>query len=349
MASIRDVADLANVSTATVSHVFNGTRYVSPELTERVQAALLELDYQPDAVARSLRRGETLTIGLIVPDLEIPFFASVAYSIERAASNHDYNIILCNSDWQQTRESLHLQNLITRQVDGLICISAGMNIAQIEPIVNMGTPVVTFERYWLGSGLDAVGIDNHKGAYIATKHLLEMGHKQIAVILGLAVSTIINNERLGGYRRALLDAGIEPNPDYVFAGNYLPESGRKATEQILTLQERPSAIFAFNDLMAMGVLQVLGDKGIHVPKEIAVVGFDDIPLSQFTNPALTTIRQPLKEMGKLAVELLLHRIWSDDPYEARHIKLEPELVIRTSTSGRLSSKQNSLSEKVIYA
>ena len=348
MASIRDVAELANVSTATVSHVVNGTRYVSPELTERVEAALLELDYRPDAVARSLRRGETLTIGLIVPNLEIPFFASVAYSIERAAAACGYSIILANSDWEHDRESILLQNLIMRQVDGLICISAGMSVAQIEPLVNVGTPVVTFERKLLDSGLDAVSIDNYGGAYTATKHLLELGHRRIAAIQGRRMS-IVSEERLEGYHDALRDAGLEPNPDYVFSGDYLPEAGKLAALQILSLQKRPTAIFAFNDLMAMGALRVLGEHGLSVPDEMAVIGFDDIPICQYTTPALTTMRQPLEKMGVLAVDLLLQRIRSEDHYKARHVRLQPELTIRASTRRQTLLQSVPISKSVANA
>ena len=333
MASIRDVAELANVSTATVSHVINDTRYVSPQLKERVEAALLELDYHPDAVARSLRRGETLTFGLIVPDLEIPFFASVAYSIERAAAIHGYSIILCNSNWEKDREEVLLQNLIARQVDGLICISAGMNIARIEPIVNVGTPVVTFERKLIDSGLDAVSIDNYQGACIAVKHLLELGHRRIAAITGRAMS-LVNEERLEGYFGTLREAGIEPDREYVFAGNYQPESGKRAALQILSLPARPTAIFAFNDLMAIGALRVLGENGVRVPQDISVMGFDDIPICQYANPTLTSVRQPIEEMGSMAVDLLLQRIRSDDHYRASHVRLQPELIVRTSTSVR---------------
>jgi LacI family transcriptional regulator len=321
---------------------------VSPELTERVEAALLELDYRPDAVARSLRRGETLTIGLIVPNLEIPFFASVAYSIERAASNHGYSIILGNSDWEQDRESILLQNLISRQVDGLICISAGMSVAQIEPLINVGTPVVTFERKLLDSGLDAVSIDNYRGAYTATGHLLELGHRRIAVITGRALS-IVSEERLEGHHDALREAGLEPNPDYVFSGDYLPEAGKLAALQILSLQKRPTAIFAFNDLMAMGALRVLGEHGLSVPDEIAVMGFDDIPICQYTNPALTTMRQPLEHMGWLAVDLLLQRIRSEDHYKARHIRLQPELIIRASTARQTLLQSDPLLKSVANA
>lgn len=347
MASIRDVAELAGVSTATVSHVINGTRYVSPELTERVQAILLELNYQPDAVARSLRRRETLTIGLLIPNLEIPFFASVAYSIERAAAEHGYNIILCNSEWQQEKESMHLQGLLARRVDGLICISAGMNAAEIAPFIDEGVPVVMFERQMPGIGLDAVGIDNAKGAYRATRHLLSLGHQRIAVVTGKSISTV-SDRRLRGYQQALEETGIDYKKDYVFFGDYLPESGSLAIEHFLSLSERPTAIFAFNDLMALGALQALFRLGIVVPDEMAVVGFDGIVVSQFTSPALTTVKQPLTKMGQTAVSLLMDRIRGQGPEQAQYIELEPELIIRASSAPQDDSKAATKSEQSLH-
>jgi len=335
MASIRDVAELAGVSTATVSHVINGTRYVSPELTERVQAVLLELNYQPDAVARSLRRRETLTIGLLIPSLEIPFFAAVAYSIERAAAEHDYNIILCNSEWQVETEALHLQSLLARQVDGLICISAKMNVAGIAPFIDAGTPVVMFERQMPGISLDAVGIDNLKGAYMATKHLLDLGHRLVAAITGKRISTV-SERRLLGYQQALEEAGLPFDQAYVFRGDYQPETGCRAVEHFLSLPERPTAIFAFNDLMAIGALQTLRDWGLDAPEQMAVVGFDGIAISQHASPSLTTVRQPISRMGQTAVELLLQRIRGEGPEEAQYIELEPELIVRASTGQPVS-------------
>lgn len=348
MASIRDVAELAGVSTATVSHVINGTRYVSPELTERVQAVLLELNYQPDAVARSLRRRETLTIGLLVPSLEIPFFASVAYSIERVAAEHGYNIILCNSEWQVETEAQHLQSLLARQVDGLICISAKMNVAGIAPFIDAGTPVVMFERQMPGISLDAVGIDNVKGAYKATRHLLGLGHRRIAAITGMNISTV-SERRLLGYRQALEDAGLPFNPDYVFHGDYLPETGAKAVGHFLSLPEKPTAVFAFNDLMALGALQSLHERGLSAPEQMAIIGFDGIAISQYSSPALTTVRQPLNRMGRTAVELLLQRIRGEGPKEAQYIELEPELVIRSSTVPPSTAESEAPMESATYA
>lgn len=348
MASIRDVANLAGVSTATVSHVINGTRYVSPELTERVQAILLELSYQPDAVARSLRRRETLTIGLLVPNLQIPFFAAVAYSIERAAAGHGYSIILCNSEWQQEKESLQLQDLLARRVDGLICISASMNAADIAPFIDAGTPVVMFERQMPGIGLDAVGIDNIKGAYRATEHLLDLGHSRVAVITGKTISTV-SERRLQGYRQALEHYGLAYDPGYVFHGDYLPESGNQAVKYFLSLPDRPTAIFAFNDLMALGALQALYKRGVLVPDHVAVMGFDGIVTSQYTSPALTTVRQPLTRMGQTAVSLLMERIRGEGPEQAQYIELEPELIIRASTAHEPSAKTSTPSEQLLHA
>jgi LacI family transcriptional regulator len=348
MASIRDVAQRANVSTATVSHVINGTRYVSPELTKRVQSVMEELSYRPDAVARSLRRRETLTIGLLIPSVEIPFFASVAYSVERAAADNGYNIILCNSEWRPAEERIHLKDLIARRVDGLICISAGMNAEQIAPVIEADTPVVTFERPMLDTGLDAVGIDNLKGGYIATKHLLELGHRRIAAITGLTISTL-SSERLQGYRSALIEAGLAVDSSLVFYGDYLPQTGRLAMEHFLSLPEKPTAVFAFNDMMALGVLRTLNDHALQVPEDMAVVGFDGIHSSQYMSPALTTVRQPISEMGRLAVELLLDRIRGKSYDQAQYIKLEPELIIRASTVGRSSTTYHSALESIAHA
>ena len=333
MTSIRDVARRAEVSTATVSHVLNVTRYVSPELTQRVMAVVAEVNYQPDAVARSLRRRETLTVGLLIPSLEIPFFASVAYYMERAAFERGYNLILCNSNWQDDEERHLLQDLVARRVDGLICISATMQPPDIFPVLEAGVPVVMFEREMAGLDLDAVGIDNRRGAYRATEHLLELGHQRIGIILGKRISTV-SDDRLEGFCEAMGNAGLHAEPALRFRGDYLPETGRRAVDYFLGLPERPTAIFAFNDLMAIGVLQALAERCIRVPHEIAVLGFDGIPLTQYTIPALTTMCQPLPEMGQMAVELLLQRMRGVTE-AARFVRLDPELIVRASTVSSL--------------
>lgn len=337
MTTMRNVADHARVSTATVSHVINGTRYVSPELTERVLAAMQELNYQPDAVARSLRRRETLTVGLIIPNTEIPFFAAVAHSIEEAAFHAGYNVILCNSGWNLRRELCYLRDLLARRVDGLVCISLEMTASQIAPMVEAGTPVVMFERRMPGIGLDAVGINNAEGARAAMTHLLELGHRRIGCIRGLGTSSL-SGVRLEAYRQLLAEWRIECDPDLVRAGDYQPLSGRVATQELMDLDDPPTAIFALNDMMAIGALQVLHERNLRVPEDVAVVGFDGIPLTQYTSPALTTVAQPVTEMGRAAIELLLARIRGDGPREAQFVVVEPELVVRASTVGSATSR-----------
>lgn len=319
------------MSTATVSHVLNGTRYVSPQLTERVQSAMVELDYQPDAVAQSLRRRKTFTLGLLVPSVEIPFFAAVAFQVEHSAAKEGYNIILCNSKWDKSVEQAHLRDLLARRVDGLICISASMGASDIGPVIEGGTPVVMLERRMPGIGLDAVGIDNERGAYQATRYLLELGHRQIAAIRGMPFSTV-SDDRVYGYRRALEEAAVPFDENLVYSGNFEPQTGYEAAGLFLSLPEPPTAIFAFNDLMAMGVLHRLTEAGLRVPQDVSVVGFDDIPLSQYMSPSLTTVRQPLQEMGRRVVNLLLQRISGDGPEKAQYVNFEPELIVRGSTA-----------------
>lgn len=332
MATMQDVAEQAGVSTTTVSHVVNGTRYVSPEVTERVRTAMDELSYQPDAIARSLRRRETMTIGLIIPTTVIPFFAAVAHSIEDAASDAGYNVILCHSKWNLRHDLQHLENLQARRVDGLVCISAEMEAEHITPVVEAGTPVVMFERSIPGTSLDAVGIDNFKGAYMAMEHLLELGHRRIGLIQGLPTSTL-SAERLKAARRALEDWGIEPDPALEQPGDFLEQAGCNGARELLKLDNPPTAIFAFNDLMAIGALQVLHEHTMRVPQSMAVVGFDGISLTKYMSPPLTTIAQPVDELGQRAVSMLIDRIKGDAPDGPRFMKSQPELVVRASSAG----------------
>lgn len=332
MATMQDVAERAGVSTTTVSHVVNGTRYVSPEVTERVRTAMDELNYQPDVIARSLRRRETMTIGLIIPTTTIPFFAAVAHSIEKAASDAGYNVILCHSEWTLSRDLQHLENLLARRVDGLVCISAEMTAEHIAPVLEAGTPVVMFERRIPGSSLDAVGIDNHQGAYMAMEHLLELGHRRIGLILGLRTSTL-SMERLNGCRQALEDWGIEYNPALTQPGNFREQAGCDATRKFLALDEPPTAIFAFNDMMAIGALQVLHEHEMRVPEDMAVIGFDGISLAKYMSPPLTTIAQPVDELGERAVSMLLDRIKGTVSNGTRYMKSQPKLIVRASSAG----------------
>jgi len=297
---------------------------------------MVELNYQPDAVARSLRRRETLTLGLLVPSVEIPFYASVAYGVERIASDHGYSIILCNSDWKSDTATRHLQDFLARRVDGVICNSAGLDAEGVAMIIDSGSPVVLLEESIPGLELDVIGVDNTGGAYLAARHLLQFGHSRVGIITGhLAYN--VSQDRLNGVRRAMLEAGLPTPSELVFEGDYLPATGRAAVTCFSALAEPPSAILAFNDMMAMGALQALAERNLNVPDDVAVMGFDDIPQSEFTGPGLSTVRQPLWRMCKAAVEVLLQRIRGEGPAESQQVLLTPELVIRASTDRKRSA------------
>lgn len=333
MPTIRDVAQLAGVSTATVSHVLNNTRAVSDVTKERVLAAMEELAYQPNAVARSLRVNETLTIGLIVPDVEIPFFAWVAHCIENAARDVGYSVILCNSGWELSRELGYLENLEARRIDGLICVSVRMTNEHVTPLLKRNVPVVWFEEARDEGVSDAVVIDNVKGAYEATSHLIGLGHRRIGCVLGVAQAMVTLN-RVAGYRQALRDAGLPFDEGLLYAGDYEAAGGIRGARQLLELGDPPTAIFAFNDMMALGALQVANERGLAVPGQLALIGFDGIPLTEYLAPPISTVRQPIPEMSRIAISMLLDRINGRAPNDSRTVTIEPALVPRASTVGQ---------------
>lgn len=334
MATMRAVANLAGVSTATVSHVLNETRAVSAPVAARVRDAIAQLDYQPDVVARSLRRRETLTIGLLLPSVAIPFFALVAEQIEAAANTAGYSVILCNSGWSLQRELHHLTTLLARRVDGLVCISLGMTADHLAPVLRRQTPIVFFERAMPGLELDAVEIDNFQGAYDATAHLIALGHRRVGCVTGLPNSTL-NETRVRGYQQALTAAGLAADPAFMLHGDYSAASGMRHGQALLDRADpdRPSAVFAFNDLMAMGVLQAAQERGLHAPDDLAVIGFDGLPLTAHTSPPLSTVAQPVAEMGATAIAMLLDRIKGNVAEPARVRTFPARLVARQSTAG----------------
>ncbi len=333
MATIRTVADLAGVSTATVSHVINETRVVSAPLTARVLDAMEQLHYHPDVVARSLRRRETLTLGLLVPSVEIPFFAVVAKDVEAAASEFGYSVILCNSGWSLDRECQYINNLIARRVDGFLCISMDMTAEHIAPLLRRDTPVVLFDEGTMpGIELDAIEIDNFQGAYDAMVHLLDLGHRRIGCVTGIGASPL-NDARIHGYRQALGQAGIPFDVSLLHEGDYSAESGLAHGRVLLQSPEPPTAVFAFNDLMAMGVMQAAHEQGLHIPTDLAVIGFDGLPLTAFTSPPLSTIEQPVSAMSAAAIGMLLDRIRGNAPTEPRVKTFTATLVARASTVG----------------
>lgn len=332
MATIRDVAQLAGVSTATVSHVLNNTRSVSEASRDRVLAAMEQLNYHPNAVARSLRISTTLTIGLIVPDVNIPFFAWVASSIEEAARDAGYSVILCNSEWSLKHEYQYLDNLRARRVDGLICISMMLTSEDMLPLVKRHMPVVWFEQARSDGLSDAVVIDNVQGAYLATTHLLTLGHRRIGCIPGRSESQL-TVDRMQGYQRAINEYGIAFDQSLVYTGDYTSSAGLYGAQYLLELPTPPTAIFAFNDMMAFGALQAASQRNLRIPADLALIGFDGIAMTEYTSPPLTTVQQPVPKMSRIAIEMLLDRIHDRAPHEFRTVTVEPTLICRASTLG----------------
>jgi LacI family transcriptional regulator len=284
MTTIREVAEKANVSSSTVSHVINNTRYVSEETRARVMDAMRELNYTPNRLARSLRSKDmrTNTIGLLIPDSANPFFAEVSRGVEDACFEEDYNVILCNSDDEQTKELEYLHVLLSKQVDGIILVSASGKGDTLEFVNDRGATVVAVDRAFdetFRDSVDSVLVDNESGGYEATRYLLDLGHTRIGCISGPSLLRP-SAGRVHGYRQALADAGIEPDPSLVIPGDFRPQSGYEAAQQLLKLSDPlPSAIFACNDMMAMGALCAIHESGLKTPEDISLVGFDDIDLA----------------------------------------------------------------------
>jgi LacI family transcriptional regulator len=328
MATIKEVAALAGVSSATVSHVINSTRFVSDAVRDQVLNAMKSLDYRPNDLARSLRSGVTHTLGLIIPDSANPFFAELGHCIENAAFKAGYSVILCNTENDLKKELLYMDVLTKKLVDGMIFVAAGENADTFKNLVELDIPVVVMDRNFDGIDLEVVSSDNHQGGLLATNHLIQLGHRRIACVTG---PSRINpsSKRLDGYKEALAANGIAMDPQLICQGDFHPESGYVAARTWLSMPEPPTAVFACNDLMAMGVIKAAHTKGLHVPDDLALVGYDDIDLATYTNPPLTTIRQPKVEMGLTALQIILDRIKEKDQAPQK-IQLPVSLVVRDS-------------------
>ena len=333
--TMRDVAVRSGVSISTVSRVITGAVPVDPATADRVREVIAELGYRPNLLARSLRRQETRTIGLVVPDNSNPFFAEVARAIEDAGFADGYNVVLCNSDLSAVKQASYIDALLAKRVDGLILASSGLIPADdghdaVERILAAGVPCVVVDRDLGEMPVDQVQVNNIHGGYLAGKHLLELGHRRIACLVGPSDVTP-SAGRFEGFRRALAEAGVAIEPALLARGDGRPDGGVAAVRQFLEQGMPATASFAFNDQMATGAVGALQRAGFHVPRDVSVIGFDDVPLASAIYPALTTVAQPIVEMGALGVQLLLERIARRDaPYQ--RVLLPTWLVVRESTA-----------------
>ncbi|GAC1396893.1 MAG: LacI family DNA-binding transcriptional regulator [Chloroflexota bacterium] len=339
MTTISDVARLAGVSQATVSRVVSGDVPVAASTRGRVEAAIKELNYTPNGFARGLVTKTSSTVALILPDIANPFFPALARGVQDIASVKGLSVMISNSDSDAERERAQIQAFLSKQVDGIIIVSAGITAADVQDLVARGIQLVLAGRgvkqnHTPGNnrvppGCDWVRIENYRGAFEATQHLLGLGHRDIAMINGPPqIST--SQERLAGYRAALETSGIPFRPAFIEEGSYQFEGGYRAAEKLLK-KANFTAIFAANDSMAIGALQGLKAQGLRLPDDVSIVGFDDVPLSSLVSPGLTTMGVSSYEMGTQAAQLLLERI-SGKRKRGKQVMIEPFLVLRESTA-----------------
>ena len=307
MTTIKDVARETDVSIATVSHVINGTRYVSPELTERVKKVIERLDYHRNGVARSLKTQRTYTIGLIVSDISNPFFSTLVRGVEDAAAENGYSVIISNTDEDLAKERLCLNILRQRRIDGLVIAPTGKEDKDLELLSKQGIPFVFVDRKIDGIEADAVLSENIEGAYRAIRYLIKGGHRRIGIILGLK-DVPTSEERFIGYRKALREFGIPEKEELIARGNFRVEGGAKACGKLLSLPNPPSAILSLNNLTTIGVLKALKERGLRCSEDIEVVGFDDFEWLEISKLTLTAIAQQPYEMGYRAAQMLFARI-----------------------------------------
>lgn len=338
MPTIYDVARYAQVSPSTVSRVLNGKQTVDRALADRVRAAAEELDYRPNALARSLRRSRTNLLAVLVSDINNPFFTALVRGVEDVAQTSKYSVVLCNSDEDPVKEAGYVAAILAEQMAGVI-ISATGHGDHVRDLVDASVPMVAIDRQVRGASVDVVTVDNESAAQLATAHLIDEGFARIACITGPRdISTA--RQRLAGYRRALEAAGRGADPRLVRYADFRETGGYAAMAELLDHTPRPDAVFPTNNLMTIGTLECLADRGVRVPEDVGVFGFDDVPCAALIRPPLSTITQPTHDIGRTAAELLLRRI--DDPTRAPSVTVLPtELHVRASSLRRRATATTS--------
>ena len=336
-----DVAQRAGVSRATVSAVLNGSRIVSDDLVERVQRAMRDLNYQPDAIARSLKASRTYRIGLIAGNIASPFWATVINAVEHVASTHHFHVMLGDNNDDPQLELAHLQMLSAERVDGIILAPCGESNRSHILDLAQDIPVVLFDRRLVGATIDYVACDNEYGAYLAVRHFIQAAHISKIACLTLKLELSNGAERLAGYQKALLESGIAINPHWIKLGDYTENSAYRDTLALLRSSDPPRAIFACSHLKAVGALRAARELGRDVPGDVALIGFDEMPWAPFMDPPLTVVAQPVAEMATQAAELLVRRIQAhwEKPGEGaalvEQVLHRPRLIDRESCGCRL--------------
>ncbi len=335
MSTIRDVAKLAGVAPITVSRVINNSDYVKQETRERIESAIDELGYVPNMLGLSLRFKQTMTLAVVITDITNPFWTTVTRGVEDIAQANGYSTILCNTDESEDKQEQYLQMLLRRRIDGILLVPTSNKADPIKLVKKQNVPIVLMDRYVSGVDVDIVRSDTEEAAYQLTEHLLSLGHKEIAILAGPEkVSTSI--DRVNGYKRALSGAALSAKNERFFWGKFTQESGYSMTENMLKEFPNITAIVAANNFIAIGAMQLLREKNIRVPEDIAMVTVDDIPAALSITPFFTAATQSASEMGKQAAQLLLNRITGTTDASCQEIILPVSMIRRTSSGEKVS-------------
>lgn len=330
MTTLKEVAARAGVSFTTVSHVVNRTRPVSDAARKRVEKAIADLGYFPSAVARGLKMGETRILGVIVPNITNPFFSELMRGIEDVCERNHYSVFLCNGDDDTERQGRSIDMLLGRRVDGvLLATPTGPAAVLAKRLGTARMKTVIVDRHIAGLAADHVRIDHEAGARLAVEHLLSLGHRRIGCLAGPA-RFAVSKARVAGWKKALERAGVKPKPEWLLEGDFLAPSGYLLTRQLL-VQGEVTAIFASNDLFAIGALRAAAELGRSVPTSLSVIGFDGIEMGAFTYPPLTTVGFSIRNIGETAANVLIDRI-AGRRKNARDFVVKPELILRESTA-----------------
>jgi DNA-binding LacI/PurR family transcriptional regulator len=327
--SIKDVAKAARVSHPTVSRALRNSRLVKPETAARIQKIAREMGYRPSAVARSLVTRRTETIGVVVTNIADPFVAGVVAGIEEVANRRGYSVFLANSNADPEREVKVVQSFHERRVDGIVVTASRVGVLYLPMLARMKVPIVLIDNQHPGEFVHSVMINNIPASRNATQHLIDLGHRRIAYI-GDQFGFQSDMDRLSGYRQALQQADLPFLPELVVHGNGNADGGIRAMNALLALNEKPTAVFCYNDLSALGALRALYDRGLRVPDDVSLVGFDDLPVASYMVPRLTTVRQPKEQMGRVAMESLLKIL--NGTSAKTDIDVEGKLIVRDSSA-----------------
>lgn len=338
--SLRDVARRAGVSTATVSRVMNNLDYVSHSVRTRVEKAVKELDYSPNRVARRLRvrDGERKLLGLLVPDIQNPFYVDVIRGVEDMVFARDYAVYICNFAQDYEKEKTYLNKLQSESIDGLIVAPYHEDDKMVISLVREKFPIVCVDRGLKGVDVDLVVVDNEKGAYNAVNHLIEIGHRRIGYVGGL-YSIPTSQKRHDGYVKALKANGLEIDNDLIKFGDSKHVSGMRLTAEFLDMPCPPTALFTGNNVITLGALETIHSRGLSIPADIAILGFDDMFWANSLNPPLTAVLQPGYEIGRQAASMLFERL-EEPGREPRKIVLNTKLMVRQSCGAELLKKAN---------